>query len=526
MATAANKVCLVVIDGWGVAPASKYNAITNAKTPVMDALENGPLTTLVKAHGLDVGLPDGVMGNSEVGHLTIGAGRINFQDFERINFSIADKSIEKNQVLLTLIENAKKNNNRLHLCGLVSDGGVHSHIDHLKALLKLVKSHGIQDVFIHCFTDGRDTKPTSALGYLKDLQNFLEEIQFGQIATVCGRYYAMDRDQRWERVEFAYNAMVDYSNAQDVTIVDNIQGLWTAVEAKYENGEKDEFFKPIVMLQNNIQVGRINDNDSMLFFNYRSDRMREIVTCFGTENKPFEKESTVIRENLHVVQFTRYDSKLPLPVVFSPLDMRDGLAEWVSKQGMKQFHVAETEKYAHVTFFFNGGIEQSFENEDRGLIPSPTVATYDLQPEMSAIKVGERCAEAVEMNKYELVICNFAPPDMVGHTGVYDAAVIAAETTDTAIGLIQTACEKMGYVLAITADHGNCEKMMGDDGVTPHTAHTSNLVPFHVYFPQNNTNKGQFKVLKEGGLRDVAPTVLKIMGITPPECMTGSCLLE
>lgn len=522
MATVNNKVCLIVIDGWGTAPPSEFNAITNAETPVMSGLDAGLLSTQVRAHGLDVGLPDGVMGNSEVGHLTIGAGRVNFQDLERINFSIKDKTLNQNKTLLDIINRAKSTNGRLHFCGLVSDGGVHSHIEHLKVLLAIAKENGVPETFVHCFTDGRDTAPSSGLGYLKQLQDYMTQLEYGKIASICGRYYAMDRDQRWERIEVAYNAMVDYTTAADVTAVATIDDAFAAIEAKYAAKENDEFFKPIVITTAN---GQIQDSDSMLFFNFRSDRMREIVTCFGTENKPFEKETTIVRENLAVVQFTRYDAKLTLPIVFPPQDMRDGLAEWCSKKGLKQYHVAETEKYAHVTFFFNGGIEQAFAQEDRGLIPSPKVATYNLQPEMSAIAVGEKCAEVVRTNAYELVIVNFAPPDMVGHTGVYDAAVIAAATTDKAIGLIKAACEDAGYVLAVTADHGNCEQMIAADGVTPHTAHTSNPVPFYVHYPAQVANK--FTALKsDGGLRDVAPTVLEILGVEKPEAMTGSSLLQ
>lgn len=555
-----SKVCLIVIDGWGIAPASDSNAVTLASTPVMSGMakQEDPsyLSTEVSAHGLSVGLPDGVMGNSEVGHLTIGAGRVNFQDLERINFAMADGSFRSNPELQATFSHAKSGNGRLHLLGLVSDGGVHSHIDHIKQFLLAARDAQVPECYVHFFADGRDTAPRSARLYLRQLLDFMTEINYGKVASVCGRYYAMDRDNRWERVELAYNGLVaPISSPEAATVVADYDSLFAAIEANYANDITDEFTTPIVVAHGTDLAtiaklsareadlalnGTIRDGDTMILFDFRADRMREIANVLGMKHYPFERinddgESTTIKlNNTYLTTMTQYDSKYTMPVLFKPNNMRDGLAEWISKLGLTQFHTAETEKYAHVTFFFNGGIEQAFKGEVRDMVQSPKVPTYDLQPEMNAVGVAHSVVSALTRDEFAFVMCNFAPPDMVGHTGVLPAAVKAIAATDAAIGEIAEACRKYGYTLVITADHGNAEQMVNPVTGAPHTAHTANPVPMYIQLSQELTERkrkdeteGKKWTLENGGgVADIAPTVLEIMGLSKPEVMTGKSLLH
>ena len=455
------KTCLIVIDGWGVSTSTdtKGDAIRNASTPVMDKLKEQYPYTELSAHGLAVGLPDGLMGNSEVGHLNIGAGRIVYQDIVRIDSGLKKDTLKSQPALQDAFKRASKTN-RLHLLGLVSDGGVHSSIEHLFYLLKAAKEAGIKQTFVHFFGDGRDTAPKSSIGFMKQLLQFMDEISYGKVATVVGRYYAMDRDKRWERIKIAYDALVEGKG-------ETTNNLIATIEKCYEQGETDEFLKPII----NDKEGCVKDDDTLVFFNFRSDRMREITLNLGIE---CQFETTCKPKNIELITMTQYKSDYPFPVIFPPQSMENVLAEWLSKKQLKQAHVAETEKYAHVTFFFNGGTESSYEGEERFMIPSPKVATYDLQPEMSAIPVAEKVAEIVLSDKYEFVMCNFANPDMVGHTGVYDAAIKAVEATDKGIGIIYDSCKQSGYTLFVTADHGNAEQMVNFETGEPHTAHTCN----------------------------------------------------
>ena len=455
------KTCLIVIDGWGVSRSNdtKGDAIRNASTPVMDNLKEQYPYSELSAHGLDVGLPDGLMGNSEVGHLNIGAGRIVYQDIVRIDSGLKKDTLKSQPALQDAFKRAFKTN-RLHLLGLVSDGGVHSSIEHLFYLLKAAKEAGIKQTFVHFFGDGRDTAPKSSIGFMKQLLQFMDEISYGKVATVVGRYYAMDRDKRWERIKIAYDALVEGKG-------ETTNNLIATIEKRYEQGETDEFLKPII----NDKEGCVKDDDTLVFFNFRSDRMREITLNLGIEA---QFETTCKPKNIELITMTQYKSDYPFPVIYPPQSMENVLAEWLSKKQLRQAHVAETEKYAHVTFFFNGGTESSYEGEERFMIPSPKVATYDLQPEMSAIPVAEKVAEIVLSNRYEFVMCNFANPDMVGHTGVYDAAIKAVEATDQGIGIIYDACKQSGYTLFVTADHGNAEQMVNFETGEPHTAHTCN----------------------------------------------------
>ncbi|KAL0946449.1 hypothetical protein HGRIS_012672 [Hohenbuehelia grisea] len=521
-----NKVCLIVHDGWGIAtePGLKGNAIEAGTTTNMDTIGKDHSHRKLAAHGTAVGLSEGLMGNSEVGHLNIGAGRIVWQDIVRIDVSIKKRQFHKTDKIVESVKHAKEGNGRLHLVGLVSDGGVHSHIKHLYALLETAKENAVPHTYVHFLGDGRDTAPRSAAGYAQELLDFMKKEEYGELATIIGRYYAMDRDKRWERVKIAVEGLVKGEGET----VDSQEGAIEAIKKNYEKDVTDEFLKPIIV---NGDEGRIKDGDTIFFFNYRSDRMREIATVFGKLDKPIELD---IPNDLHITTMSRYNSEFPFPVAFPPQAMTNVLAEWLAAQGAKQAHIAETEKYAHVTFFFNGGVEKQFDQEERHMIPSPKVATYDKQPKMSVQGVADKVAEVVLSKEHDFVMCNFAPPDMVGHTGIYDAAVEAITHTDAAVGTVYKACQEAGYILLITADHGNAEQMLNAETGAPHTAHTTNPVPFIMTgdpkkfrFVEDEL-EGEVKPGEEkepGALCDVAPTILDIMGLPQPEEMTGRSLL-
>ncbi|CAB3407213.1 unnamed protein product [Caenorhabditis bovis] len=509
----ANKVCLIVIDGWGISEDPYGNAILNANTPVMDKLCSGNWAQ-IEAHGLHVGLPEGLMGNSEVGHLNIGAGRVIYQDIVRINLAVKNNTLVTNEALKDAAQRAKSGNGRLHLAGLVSDGGVHSHIDHMFALVKAIKELQVPELYIHFYGDGRDTSPSSGVTFLQQTLDFLKEQQYGKLATIVGRYYAMDRDNRWERINVAYEAMiagVGEASSED-KVVDVVKG-------RYAADQTDEFLKPIIL---NGENARVKNDDTVIFFDYRADRMREISAAIGMDRYKDCNSSHPHPSNLKVYGMTQYKADYPFQSLFPPASNKNVLAEWLAEQKVTQFHCAETEKYAHVTFFFNGGVEKQFEGEERCLVPSPKVATYDLQPEMSSAGVGDKMVEQIVAGKHPFIMCNFAPPDMVGHTGVYEAAVKACEATDVAIGRIYEACQKHGYTLLVTADHGNAEKMKAPDG-GKHTAHTCYRVPLTLSHPG-------FKFVNPAdrapALCDVAPTVLAVMGLPQPAEMTGQSIVQ
>ena len=494
---------LIIMDGFGLANASGDNAVSLAQTPVLDRLFREYANTTLSASGLDVGLPDGQMGNSEVGHTNIGGGRVVFQDLPRISRAIDDGSFFKNDAYNKAMDNCLKNGSSLHLYGLLSDGGVHSHIQHLFALLQMAKDKGLEKVYVHCFLDGRDVSPTSGKGFVQELCDKCAEIGVGKIATVMGRYYAMDRDKRWERVQMAYDAMVYGEGIHNADPVD-------AVAKSYANGVTDEFVEPVVC----DSEGTIGDNDSVIFFNFRPDRAREITRAIvDPEFDGFQRE---FFPTTYVCN-TEYDASMPNVLVAWPrVAVKNGLGEYLSSMGMTQLRIAETEKYAHVTFFFNGGVEKQYPGEDRVLVPSPKVATYDLQPEMSAFEVCDKCVERIESGAYDVIILNFANCDMVGHTGVLEAAVKAVETVDTCVGKVVEATLKMGGIAMITADHGNAEDMKQEDG-SPMTAHTTNPVPFILC--------GAGSELRTGRLADIAPTILDVLGLACPPEMDGRTLI-
>ena len=494
---------LIIMDGFGLANASDDNAVSLAQTPVLDRLFREYANTTLSASGLDVGLPDGQMGNSEVGHTNIGGGRVVFQDLPRISRAIDDGSFFKNEAYNKAMDNCLKNGSSLHLYGLLSDGGVHSHIQHLFALLQMAKDKGLEKVYVHCFLDGRDVSPTSGKGFVQELCDKCAEIGVGKIATVMGRYYAMDRDKRWERVQMAYDAMVYGEGIHNADPVD-------AVAKSYANGVTDEFVEPVVC----DSEGTIGDNDSVIFFNFRPDRAREITRAIvDPEFDGFQRE---FFPTTYVCN-TEYDASMPNVLVAWPrVAVKNGLGEYLSSMGMTQLRIAETEKYAHVTFFFNGGVEKQYPGEDRVLVPSPKVATYDLQPEMSAFEVCDKCVERIESGAYDVIILNFANCDMVGHTGVLEAAVKAVETVDTCVGKVVEATLKMGGIAMITADHGNAEDMKQEDG-SPMTAHTTNPVPFILC--------GAGSELRTGRLADIAPTILDVLGLACPPEMYGRTLI-
>ncbi len=497
---------LIIMDGFGIAP-EKGNAIKAANKPNLDKLFSTCPITQIGASGMDVGLPDGQMGNSEVGHTNMGAGRVVYQELTRITKTINEDKLKDNEAIVGAMDSALKNGTALHLMGLLSPGGVHSHMTHLYGIVELAKQKGLKDVYIHAFLDGRDVPPSSAADYIKECMDKLEEIGVGKIATVMGRYYAMDRDNRWERVEKAYAAMV-YGGGETAACP------VCAVKNSYENGVTDEFVIPTV-----IEGGaKIQPNDSVIFYNFRPDRAREITrTLVDPDFSGFERRNGFFP--LNYVCMTQYDATMPnVEIAFKPQSLVNTLGEYISKQGMAQLRIAETEKYAHVTFFFNGGVEKQYEGEDRILVKSPAVATYDLQPEMSAYEVTEKLVPAIKSGKYDMIILNFANCDMVGHTGVFEAAVKAVEAVDDCVGQVVDAIREMDGVALITADHGNADRMIDDDG-SPFTAHTTNPVPFCVV--------GYDCELREGGrLADIAPTMLQIMGLEQPAEMDGKSLIK
>ena len=493
----------MILDGWGNGHHDKADVISTVHPEYISAMTEKYPHAQLRTDGENVGLPEGQMGNSEVGHLNIGAGRVVYQDLVKINRACRDNSIMENPEVKAAFEYAKKNGVNMHFMGLVSDGGVHSHIEHLFALLQMAKDKGLTKVYVHCFLDGRDVSPTSGKGFVQALADKCAQLGIGRIATVMGRYYAMDRDKRWERVQMAYDAMVYGEGRRSDDPV-------AAVAESYANNITDEFMEPVVVDGD----GTVSDNDSVIFFNYRPDRAREITRAIVDPD--FDGFAREFFPTTYVCN-TEYDASMPNVLVAWPrIAVKNGLGEYLSRMGMTQLRIAETEKYAHVTFFFNGGVETQYPGEDRVLVPSPKVATYDLQPEMSAFEVCDKCVERIESGAYDVIILNFANCDMVGHTGVLEAAIKAVETVDTCVGKVVDATLKMGGIAMVTADHGNAEDMKQPDG-SPMTAHTTNLVPFILC--------GAGTELRPGRLADIAPTILDVMGLACPEEMDGKTLI-
>ena len=506
-------VVLMVLDGYGLNDRTEGNAIAMANTPVMDKLMKECPFQKGYASGLAVGLPDGQMGNSEVGHMNIGAGRIIYQDLTRITKDIEDGTFFKNEELLEAMENCKKNDSDLHLFGLLSDGGVHSHLSHVYGLLEMAKQQGVSKVYVHAFLDGRDTPPASAKGFVETLENKMAEIGVGKVASLSGRYYAMDRDNNWDRVEKAYDSLVtgDGIKAESAT---------QALQESYDNGKTDEFVEPTVICKDGQPLSLVKANDSVIFFNFRPDRAREMTRAFCDDKfTGFERKTGFIP--LTFVCFKDYDESIPnKKVAFKKEIIKNTFGEFLANHGKKQLRLAETEKYAHVTFFFNGGVEEPNKGEDRILVKSPKVATYDLQPEMSAPEVCDKLVDAIKSDKYDVIIINFANPDMVGHTGVQAAAIKAVETVDECVGKAVAAIKEVNGQLFICADHGNAEQLIDYETGEPFTAHTTNPVPFIL------VNADPEYTLREGGcLADIAPTLIELMGMEQPKEMTGKSLL-
>ena len=501
---------LMILDGFGINENENGNAVKLANTPNIDKLMKTCPTTEIYTSGLKVGLPEGQMGNSEVGHTNIGAGRIVYQELTRITKSIEDGDFFSIPEFIEAIENCKKNNSKLHIMGLLSDGGVHSHMRHLFGLLELAKRKDFEEVYVHCFLDGRDTPPASAEGYIMKLQEKMKEKGVGKIASISGRFYSMDRDKRWNRIQKTYDAMVNGIGEKSASPI-------TAIESSYQKEIFDEFVEPTVICNGDKPVATISKNDSVIFFNFRPDRAREITrTLVDTNFEDFETKKDL---NLFFVCMTQYDETMPnVKVAFKPTTLVNTFGEYISDKGMTQLRIAETEKYAHVTFFFNGGNEKQYKGEDRILVPSPKVETYDMQPEMSAPEVTEKVVDAINSKKYDAIILNFANPDMVGHTGNLEAAIKAVETIDASVGKVVEAVNAQNGVLMITADHGNCEQMIDYKTGEPHTAHTTNPVPL-ILVGMDNAK------LREGKLADLTPTMLEIMGLKKPEEMTGESII-
>ncbi|MBO6133139.1 MAG: 2,3-bisphosphoglycerate-independent phosphoglycerate mutase [Lachnospiraceae bacterium] len=504
---------ILIMDGFGLSENKEHNAVREAATPVLDGLMKEYPFVKGYASGLAVGLPDGQMGNSEVGHMNMGAGRVIYQELTRITKEIEDGTFFKNEALLQAIENCRANDSALHLYGLVSDGGVHSHNTHIYGLLELAKREGLKKVYIHCFLDGRDTPPESGKDFVAELEEKCREIGVGQVATVSGRYYAMDRDNNYDRVEKAYRALT-LSEGEEA------ESATAGIQASYDKGVSDEFVVPFIVKKDGSPVARIQDGDSIIFYNFRPDRAREITHVFCDDE--FDKFDRGERIKTCYVCFTDYDPLIPnKEVAFKKVEIKNTFGEWIANNGMKQVRIAETEKYAHVTFFFNGGVETPNKDEDRILVNSPKeVPTYDLKPQMSAPEVCDRLVESIESGKYDVIIINFANPDMVGHTGVEDAAIKACETVDSCVGRAVEAIKKANGVMFICADHGNAERMVDEETGEPYTAHTTNPVPFIL------VNYDPSYTLKEGGrLCDIVPTMIECMGMEKPAEMTGESLL-
>lgn len=503
---------LMILDGYGLNKKENGNAVAEAKTPVMDKLMAECPFVEGQASGMAVGLPDGQMGNSEVGHLNMGAGRIVYQELTRITKEIQDGVFFENEALLNACKNVKENDSALHLYGLVSDGGVHSHITHIYGLLELAKRQGIEKVYVHCFLDGRDTSPASGKSYVEQLEAKMKELGVGECVSVMGRYYAMDRDNRWDRVEMAYNALVKGEGVECTSITD-------AIQASYDNEKTDEFVLPTVLYKDGKPYGRIQEKDSIIFYNFRPDRAREITRTFCCDD--FTGFDRGARLDVKYVCFTEYDETIPnKEVAFHKVSITNTFGEFLAANHLKQARIAETEKYAHVTFFFNGGVEEPNEGEDRILVKSPKVATYDLKPEMSAYEVCDKLCEAIRSDKYDVIIINFANPDMVGHTGVENAAIKAVEAVDECVGKAVDAIKEVNGQMFICADHGNAEQLVDYETGDPFTAHTTNPVPFIL------VNADPAYTLREGGrLADIIPTLIELMGLEQPKEMTGESLL-
>ncbi|MEM8566242.1 MAG: 2,3-bisphosphoglycerate-independent phosphoglycerate mutase [Bacteroidota bacterium] len=504
------KVLLMILDGWGLGLNDEVSAIAKANTPFIDSLYSKYPNSKLEASGLAVGLPEGQMGNSEVGHMNIGAGRIVYQDLVKINKSFEEHTIDDNQVIKDAFSQAKKENKKVHFIGLVSDGGVHSHLNHLKGLCTIAANYGLRDVFIHAFTDGRDTDPNSGLGFLQEVENHANQTT-GKIASVVGRYYGMDRDKRWERVKLAYDLMVHGKGNESKNITN-------AIQSSYDSGITDEFIKPVIITDSNgLPITKIEEGDIVICFNFRTDRGRQITMALTQQD--FE-DYQMRKLDLHYITMAKYDDTFQgVEVIFEKDNLNDTLGEVLAKLGKNQIRIAETEKYPHVTFFFSGGREEEFENEKRLLCPSPKVATYDLQPEMSAADIRDKIIPELEANWPDFTCLNFANPDMVGHTGVFEAAMKACETVDGCAREVVSKALDNDYLTIIIADHGNSDVMINPDG-SPNTAHTTNLVPCIIV---DNEFKGS---IKDGKLGDLAPTILQIMGLGIPEGMSGEVLIS
>lgn len=507
MTNTKKRALLCILDGWGISKDTEFNAVYSANTPNFDSYTKNYPNISIHADGLSVGLPEGQMGNSEVGHLNIGAGRIVYQELTRINKSIDEGDFFKNEEFINAIEHVKKNNSAMHIYGLVSPGGVHSSMKHLKALIKMMAENGLKDVYIHAFLDGRDTPPKSADGYLAEVEEELKKYNLPPIASIIGRYWAMDRDKRWERVERAYDCLTSGIGTKE-------ENSAIAIKNSYKNDVTDEFVEPTV-----ISERRIDDNDAIIFFNYRPDRAREITRAFTDKNfDGFNPKKAP--KNLYYVCMTQYDETFDVPVAFKPQTLVNILGDVLDDNNVNQFRTAETEKYAHITFFFNGGVEKSGKLETRALVNSPKVATYDLKPEMSAYEVCDNVLGALDNPDYGFILVNFANPDMVGHTGVMEAAVKACEAVDECVGKIAQKALENDVTMIITADHGNAEWMFNKETNAPQTAHTTNVVPFVVI------SKDKVELEQDGALCDIAPSILKILDIKQPEEMSGKSLIK
>ena len=505
----ANKkpLALIILDGWGHNSNTEFNAVANAKTPVLDKLYQEYALTDIQASGIDVGLPDGQMGNSEVGHTNIGAGRIVYQELTRISKAISDGDFFTNQVLVNTVDNAVKHDKAVHIMGLMSEGGVHSHEDHIKAMIELAAKRGAKKIYFHAFTDGRDVPPRSAQGNIDNFEALFKKLGVGRFASMVGRYYAMDRDNRWDRVEQAYDLIT-----QGISEFEPYNSASDALNAAYARGENDEFVKASVIGEK----APLEDGDALIFMNFRADRARQITRSFV--NKDFDGLKRKVTPQINFVMLTQYAADIQTACAYPPEQLTNTLGEWLAKHGKTQLRISETEKYAHVTFFFNGGVETVFEGEDRILIPSPKVATYDLQPQMSSEELTDKLCQAIESGKYDVIICNYPNGDMVGHTGVYEAAIKAVEAVDTCIGKVVESLKKVGGECLITADHGNCERMKDLTTGQPYTAHTNLPVPF-LYVGR----KAHMRA--DGRLSDIAPTMLYLLGMQAPEQMTGKSII-